>query len=355
MQNIVQNVFYSLFFLILVTPTLGLFFDFEVYPGCEKRELAAKPEFELSLEYIDHFEDYFDDHFGFRNLMIHLNGTIRYSIFNSSSKPQKAVIGKEGWFYYTSLSDKILNSYSNNNLLSEPELNYTSEIWAKRKALLKARNIDYYMIVWPNKPTIYPEFVPYRMSIQKRDTISKLDQIITHLKMKDSPVELIDVRKEIYGHKTEYKLYCKHDTHWNDLGAFIAYQKLMGKLNIIPYQMSDFDITWEETNKGGLIAVMGLCNSNRITEQLPVFEFKDKNISIEHIVSDLKSMYCKRNNSCNSEKRILIFRDSYTSALVQFISLHFRESYFVWSGYNQTIVDKVNPDIIIVAKVERYL
>ncbi|MCD4732126.1 MAG: hypothetical protein K8R74_16080, partial [Bacteroidales bacterium] len=272
MQKISHHIYYSIFIAILIVPMLGLFIDLQLYPNCEKRELAEKPEFEFSKEYINHFEDYFNDHFGFRNLMIHLNGTIRYSIFNSSSKPQKAVIGSAGWFYYTSLSDKIMDSYSNKNLMPEYELDSISEEWANRKILLEEHNIEYYMVVWPNKPTIYPEFIPFKMSIQKKDTISKIDQIISYLESKNSPVELIDVRDELLSHKEEMRLYCKHDSHWNDLGAFIAYQKLMTKLNMAPYQLSDFDITWEETNKGGLIDVMGLCNSNRIIEQLPDFK-----------------------------------------------------------------------------------
>lgn len=334
---------------------LGLFIDLEVYPNCEKRELADKPKFELSKEYINQFEAYFDDHFGLRNLMIHLNGTIRYSVFNSSSKPQKAVIGSNEWFYYTSVSDKIMGSYANKNLIAQFELDSLSKEWANRKALLKDHDIEYYMVVWPNKPTIYPEYIPYKMSIQKKDTISKIDQIIDYLESKYTPVELIDIRDELLAEKEENKLYCQHDSHWNDLGAFIAYQNLMQKMNMIPYKMDDFDISWEDSNKGGLIDVMGLCNSKFITEQLPVFKFKGGYKYIEHITTELDNMYYKRNEFSKSDKRILVFRDSYTSAMVQFISLNFKEAYFVWSDYHQFVVDMVDPDIVVVAKVERYL
>ncbi len=166
---------------------------------------------------------------------------------------------------------------------------------------------------------------------------------------------MIDVRDELRTLKNEDKLYCQHDSHWNDLGAFIAYQQLMTKMNIIPYQLSDFEITWEETDNGGLIDVMGLCSSKLITEQLPHFIFKGDIENIEHITTELDNMYYKRNNSSKSDKRILVFRDSYSSAMVQFISLNFKEAYFVWSDYHQFVVDMVDPDIVVVAKVERYL
>lgn len=355
MRKILQHIYYTIFIAILIVPMLGLFIDLEVYPNCEKREMADKPKIEFSKEFINQFEAYFDDHFGFRNLMIHLNGIIRYSVFNSSSKPQKTVIGSNDWFYYTSVSDKIMDSYSNNNLISHFELDSLSEKWTKRKALLKSQNIDYHMVVWPNKPTIYPEHIPVKMSIQKKDTISKIDQIINYLKAKNSPVELIDVREELLSYKKNDKIYCKHDSHWNDLGAFIAYQQLIIKMDMSPYQLSDFDTTWKKTDKGGLIDVMGLCNSSLIIEQLPSFEFKGDIENIEHIKTELDNMYCKKNNSGKSDKRILVFRDSYTSAMVQFISLNFKEAYFVWSDYHQFVVDMVDPDIVVVAKVERYL
>lgn len=355
MQKIIQRIYIAIFIAILLVPTMGLFIDLAVYPNCEKRELAEKPQFEFSKKFINQFENYFDDHFGFRNIMIHLNSTIRYSIFNSSSKPQKAVIGSEGWFYYTSTTDGIMDSYTNKNLIKEYDLNILFKILAERKALLNNRNIEYYMAVWPNKPTIYPEYIPYKMSIQKKVTISKIDQLINFNESTNSPIKLIDVRNELLENKKEKKIYCKHDSHWNDLGAFIAYQKLMTKMNMTPHQLNDFDIIWEQTNTGGLIDVMGLCNSTMINEEQPIFKFKDNNISIEHILTDVDNMYCKRNDFSKSEKRILIFRDSYTSAMVQFISLNFREAYFVWSDYNQMIVDKINPDIVLVAKVERYL
>lgn len=355
MQKIIQHIYYSIFIAVLIVPVLGLFIDLELYPNCEKRELAEKPDFNFSKEYINQFENYFDDHFGFRNLMIHLNGTIRYSIFNSSSKPEKAVIGNNGWFYYTSLSDKILNSYANNNLLSESELDSITEIWEGRKDLLENQNIEFYLSVWPNKPTIYPEFIPYKMAIQKKGTISKIDQVISYLESKNSTIELIDVREELANHKSTDKLYCQHDSHWNHLGAFIAYQRLMTKLNMDPYHLSDFDITWEETTKGGLIDIMGLCSSSMLTEQLPVFKYKDSTISIEHFSTELDNMYCNRNDSSKSDKRILVFRDSYSSAMVQFISLNFKEAYFVWADYHQFVVNMVKPDIVVVAKVERYL
>jgi len=336
-------------------PGLGLFFDFEIYSSCEKRELAENPKFELSHEYLDQFEDYFNDHFGFRNLMNYINGSIKYYFFNSSIKPQTAITGKDGWLYYTSVQDRIMGSYSNKNLLSDAELIETIDTWEKRKVLLDSSNIEYYMVVWPNKSTIYPEFVPYRMLKQKIDTFSKVDQIISYLKINNLPVELIDPRKDLLEQKEHSRIYCKHDSHWNELGSFFAYQKFMVKMNITPFQLSDFNISWEETKRGGLIDVMGLCHSERIIEELPKFELKDTTLTFTHETTDFDRMFYTRNDSSPSDKRVLIFRDSYSSALVQFISLHFSETYYVWTNYHHPFVEIVKPDIVIVATVERYL
>jgi len=40
--------------------------------------------------------------------------------------------------------------------------------------------------------------------------------------------------------------------------------------------------------------------------------------------------------------------------LIPFISLHFQQSNFIWSDYDQKFVDDMQPDVVLVAKVERF-
>lgn len=355
MKKSLQRIYLGVFIGLLMLPVIGMSWSGEEdYKNCENRELAPLPDFEFSKDYIKAFEVYFNDHFGFRTWMNHWNSVLKYQLFNSSTKPNQAKIGAEGWFFYSSAGDFVLGSYSKTNLLDTHQLAHLQTALEARKALLNEQGIAYHFAVWPNKSTVYSEYVPYGMQILQQDTLSKIDQVIKFFEQKSSGIEIIDVRSELMQGKKERKTYCQHDTHWNSYGAAIAYQKLMKKMGYKPYEMSDFNIEWKSTPKGDLTGFMGLCNSTDIVEELPHFTLQKDHFEIEKIETDIPSAYGKRNLSLKEGKRILVFRDSYASALVPFIELHFKEAYFVWAGYNQEIVDQLKPDIVLEAKVERY-
>ena len=50
----------------------------------------------------------------------------------------------------------------------------------------------------------------------------------------------------------------------------------------------------------------------------------------------------------------MVFRDSFTSALVPLIARHYSKAIFVWEGYHPKWVEKFQPNVILDAKVERY-
>ena len=355
MQQIIKHIYLFIFLLLLIFPTIGLYHPLQEYDSCERRRLHELPEFELTSQFATDFEAYFKDHFSYRNLINHWDAFIKYAVFGSSPKPQESIVGADDWFYYTSLVDHAIKSYSHENLFNPQQLQQHLQAWEDRKSQLGKSGIAYYMAVYPAKSTIYTDNIPNRMQILQKKSISKIDQILMALEKRNSPLQLLDVRTTLLAAKDDRQIYCKHDTHWNAYGAFLAYRQLMEHIGITPYSLEDFDIKWESTSEGDLINIMGLCNSREITEMTPLFTLKEQppQLSISEYESD--RMFCKTNASIQSDQKILIFRDSYTKAMVQFIELHFKESYFVWAGYNQEIVDRLKPDIVVVAKAERYL
>ena len=68
-----------------------------------------------------------------------------------------------------------------------------------------------------------------------------------------------------------------------------------------------------------------------------------------------KGTIITQNDNSPKKQKALIFRDSFTTALVQFISLHYKEVIYINGIYDQSIVDKVKPDVVISCRVERYM
>tara|TARA_R110000744_G_scaffold89196_1_gene173544 strand:+ start:14310 stop:15941 length:1632 start_codon:yes stop_codon:yes gene_type:complete len=347
------------FFLVLTLPFFQSSFTL-INPGVnlEKRTLSEKPSFKFTSEFVTKYESYFNDHFGFRNHLINWGGIFRTKLFRSSLHPETVKFGSDGWLFYNKINSNIYKSYSRTNLLTPDTLNIVIEKWEQNNKRIDSFGGKYILTSWPNKHTIYPEQLQFSMRAQIVDTISVVDQIIQRLKSTNSTVNFIDIRQELSGGKEENQLYQKFDTHWNDYGAFLAYQSFFNKayeiVKINPKTTEDFDIKWQDINTGDLVQMLGIKNDGYFVEQEPKFTLKKNANQIEYlpITGFPKKTIITRNKFCGNKLKVLVYRDSYTSKLVQFISLHFFEVTYIW-GNERGYINKLKPDLVIEGFVER--
>jgi hypothetical protein len=354
-----ESAFMAIFMLILILPTLQNWIHFaKPMESMEKRELAKLPEFSWTKDYARQFETYYNDNFGLRTYLVNWGGAYKTKLFRSSMHPEKVMLGKNKWLYYNNFKSKIFDSYRRVNLLDKDSLALLAHQWEDNKKRFEAEGRKYFLAFWPNKHTIYPEFLPATMSVQIKDTVSRVDQIIDYLKVHNSSVTLIDVRPSLLESKTTHQLYHKFDTHWNDYGAFLAYgtffENVRNELGIAPKAASDFDIIWEDYFGGDLIQMLGVQNNGFFKEKNPKFKLKENSDQIEYLSIEgyPKLTIRTRNKYAGNTLKALIFRDSFSNGLIQFFSLNFYEVTYIW-GHKEYYVKKVQPDVIIDGFVER--
>lgn len=348
------------FVIIIVAPFfVQVFVDESKNKSLEKRELAAMPGFTSFETFPTEFENYFNDNFGLRNEMIEWSGKIKVNIFKTSPKPEKVQFGDSKFLFYNSLEDEIFSSYTHTNLLSQEELEKLYQKFANRRKYLNDNGIIYLSGFWPNKHTIYPEYLPATMSLQIEGNISLADQMTDYFKKKEFP--FFDVREDMIRAKGNRNLYRKLDTHWNANGAYTAYNSFClstyGTLGLEPYSLSDFEIVEKKEREGDLTEQIGVSSILGYVDDLPIYRLKNKSKTYE-VVSNKgypAGTVITFNKNCGNDKKILIFRDSYTTALIQFISLHFKEAIYISEVYDEALVDKLKPNIVISCRVERYM
>lgn len=344
-----------IFFAIILLPSLDQIFEISKRENIENRNLADAPEFSISNNFVTEFENYYNDNYGFRQLLIHYGSLGKLMFFKSSSNVEKAVIGKEGWMYYN--HPVLYHSYTNQNLLSQIDLDNKVNVWEARKEQLGNQGIKYILGFWPNKQTIYPEYFSETMKLQVKDTLSKADQVLEYLKKTNSPVQLIDVRNALFEAKERQHLYQTYDSHWNLFGSYTTYfaffKQLLPELEIEPYDRSHFDILSRTFYGGDLTKILGIQKQEYYTDIRPVFDFKPGNVFTQEGQSNktVKTF----NKNCNNNLRVLIFRDSYANGLVQFFSLHYKEIIYIKGRYNEEAVLRLAPDIVMDLHVERGL
>ncbi len=330
----------------------------------EKRKMAVNPEFrwDRMFQYLKEFTPYYNDYFTFRSDFIYLDNLLKVKLFKVSPTPT-VLIGKNGWLFY----DKPVNQpgtveyYRALNPFSVKELEQWNNLLEQRRQWLAARGIHYLFIIVPNKNTIYPEFMPDH--IRRVNKKSRMDQLVEYLE-KHSRVPLLDIRSALKDAKTQYPVYSKTDSHWNDYGAYIAHREIINYISRYfkeakPLPLSRFNIK-NVNHMGGDLATMLSLHEEILRENIigmkpsPPFTFREsRKENISRYVRQLQTQ-CQTTPLPN----ILMVHDSCYHRLRPFLSEKFSKVLYIWDwdlNFYPEIIDRETPKLVIDEMAERFL
>lgn len=331
----------------------------------EKRALAEFPKFSFKpaawRDYFAGLEKYYNDHFGFRKMLLRWEHKWKRSLFSESSVTE-AMIGRDGWLYLArgGMVDNMLGNLS----YSDAQLAAWKQVFQTRRDWCAARGIAYQLVIAPEKHSVYPEHLPTWIPAEpKSDQIS---QLVAYLKT-NSTVPVLDLREPLRQAKTNMLTFHRTDTHWNDYGAFIGYEALLMALaqqrpELKPLPLDAFEIR-HSPQPGGDLAVMlaqehSLVETDHITltPKPPRGIIKAKADSTLSVKTQKKendpAILVSENPAANGT--VVMFRDSFTIALQPFLAQHFHRILYVWQhDWNVPFIEAQQPDIVIDEIVER--
>ena len=330
-------------------------------PEAENRELAEFPHIDATWSSVAKFGTglglWFDDHFGFRAALVRWYGESR--LFGLGVSPSTAVVkGRDGWFFYA--DDEGMTDYSNEEPLTpEAVANWRAAVVDARN-WLQARGIAYVFVIPPDKHVIYPEDVP--PSIRKVGTTSRMDQLFAALDA--AGVAMVDVRPALEAAKTRERVFQQTDTHWNDRGAFVAYQQIIDAVRrqvpAVPpaWTRSDFEATTTVRHGMDLAGMMGLTRVLREVDLTltPTRPRRAKVIEPAGSAATAGEGRIVTEIPGSTLPRAVIFRDSFFSAVAPFTSEHFSRAVYLWQNdFDADVVLKEHPAVVIEEIVGRHL
>lgn len=310
------------------------------------------------------FKSYYSANFGMKTTLFEAYKNFTQKFFNDDPLPSKVITGKNDWLFLgDSDSNAMMESLGFLNFTNR-ELKQISTKIESRREWLASKNIKYYICAAPSKHTLYREqlpFTPFKVNDSKLKTLRK------HLK-NEINFDIIDLNEALIQKKDSINLFFKQDTHWNHYGAFLGYIKIMDviqkdfkivKKNRINIEEVEFDSI---SNKVRDLNV--LLNNMNIYEEGVVLKIKERKNAIKDNPKDLPPYYIKNKFIFNYERyinpskelKIIIFRDSFSTLLKDYISETFGESVFIWNqSFNKEIIDKEKPDIVLFEFGERVI
>jgi len=222
-----------LFSAVVLAPTVDLFVRDDVArgPGPELRRPAPRPtpprDLRGLLVYSRNYEAYWKDSFGLRDKLLRSHSAFKVLGLGVSPDPLH-VIGKEGWIYNT--NHHLIDSWRGARPLSAAQLAGWVGRLERRRRAVEELGAHYVFALAPDKPAIYPEYVPDRLN---KIGPSTADQFYDYVR-EHSTVDVLDLRPALIAEKAndtpgDY-VYYRLGTHWELRGAITGYNTFVEHL-----------------------------------------------------------------------------------------------------------------------------
>ena len=220
----------------------------------------------------------------------------------------------------------------------------------------------------PTSTSIYPEMMP--TTIRRVGAVSRTDQRATRLggvrRLQDTPAASRSTSgRALMQAKTSERIYHQTDTHWNDRGALVAYQIIIDALRrqvpAVPpaWTRDDFEPVTRDVEGMDLAGMMGL---TRVLHEVDL-ALVPKRARRARVVEPAGAGPTAEEGRLVTEipgsslPRAVIFRDSFASRLVPFLSEHFSRAVYLWQNDfdADVVVSQEHPDVVIQEIVGRHL
>lgn len=361
-QKINRVVLTAVFFGILALPILWFGKPSFVPALQENRRLEAFPA--RSLYWFQHFERWFNDRYGMRDALVYYGSRLQMARTGIPMQ-QDVVIGKDGWLFYdedyTPGQAHFADLYGRAPL-SQDELAVMTQNLVQVRDRLRSCGVAYYLVIAPDKQTIYPETLQMRVPAETR---TRADQLLASARGAGLLPNVIDLRAPLLAAKAtqSFDLYKRTDSHWNTLGAFIGYQTIRERLVkdgvLAPSERAQLDAYRVSRHRfeGGDIAVNLLSLPNYFEDYVVELDsYKPRQATPINVPGwpPTQTVEFLSTENAAAQGDLLLYRDSFSGELMPFFAEDFHRMYavlgHVLDGAN---VAKARPKVVVQETVER--
>lgn len=298
---------------------------------------------------------YKTDNIPFKNQLIAINNSIDYFVFHKASN-KRVILGEDQWLFYDCKDDgDPIGSYQGTNLFTESDLLAIKNNCIAQRDFLASQGKEFVIFIVPNKERIYCEYFPdrYGEPADRYRTMQVVEYLRenTDLRVVYPYEELMETKKIL-----EENIYCKTDSHWNEIGGYVGARALLGELGIEMPEITEsrIKISKGENRSGDLAKMLGLSKQLQFYDVEYRVEGYDTH-DARTIQWDLDDECCYQTKNADPRK-IYVLGDSFGIVIADYIGSQYQESCMKYNlAYSYEDFREEDPDIFVVETVERYI
>lgn len=316
-KKILPALFVSISLAVCLAAGVSSFFG-NADASVERREDLEPPSFiedgALNGDFDSELSDYLTERTPLRGPFLNAKTKIMTSVFKVSPE-DGVIIGKNDWLYFK----ETAGEYTGEDLLSPRVIFNISDALKQIEDFCESNKIDFVFTVAPDKNTLYPENMPARYIKSDVNNFTVLSSLL-----KENGLNFVDFSD--LNKLSDEPLYYKYDTHWNRKGALIAYNRILDGVKR-PHETYE-NAALKTAEKTGDLSLMlypgeGLAETEDAPDVNFNYRYKRRLKSEEDIT--IETVNDKASGS------LLMFRDSFTNALLPYLAENFNEAAFLRS------------------------
>lgn len=315
----------------------------------ENRTLASFPTADTGIEeWPAAFEEWLNDHAPFRNEFMSLNGQLNWMVGTLDSSD--VLLGKEHWLFLKDVSDsKSISDYQGLTAYTEAELADFTDTLATLQSRLAEHGTRLVVVIAPAKEGVYSQYMPDSIPVVSRPT--RVQTLAGHLS--EAGIPLVRPQQDLMDLSAERQVYYRYDTHWNEVGAYLAVTQAEALLGhaLTPLEDCQVTVTQEQkapTDLANVSAVWTLCQDD------PYYSVDAPRAEQLSCTPDGYRMHWQG----TGEESLLMLRDSFGEMMAPFLCAGYDQSVVLHTA--AVTVDAINeevdglPDVIVLEAAERY-
>lgn len=318
----ITSVFISAIVLIIMVSFI--FMPKSDFSENENRYLQKFPDFSVENiaegSFTADLNSYLQDHFPLRDIFINIKtgfekNILREKLINNIYICDDFLIEK---YNNPKNMDKIINTFNK---------------------FEDSTNVKVDLMLVPTAITIYEDKLP--MFVTKGEQLNDLKKYYSEVNM-----NCIDVYNDLKDSDSDY-LYYRLDHHWTTEGAYIGYKSYCRAKGITPIEENKFIVeTVSDDFKGTIYSKL---NDNRLKADTITVYNQDLDLTVKYDSDESNSLYAAEyletkdkysyflnnihssveitNNSIDTNKELVIAKDSYANCMIPFLVNHYKKIY----------------------------
>lgn len=347
----VKAVFLAAALVLVAVPSVGMLWA-RTDATIENRELAPVPRLlaeggGFNVNFLAECGAYFDDHYAFRDMLVTANSRLRAALGTSST--DQVVVGSDGWLYYGG----TLNDYLGRSALSDRSLANIAHNLRLAQGYVESKGASFAFAVAPNKNTLYDANMP-PFYLRSPDP-SNAERLAPFLQAEGvSYVDLLG----LLGAQDE-TLYLHRDSHWDNRGALLAADALLGGLGKGPLPIDPAAAEARDDFVGDLENMLYPAEKRaEVNYYYAGYNSPSADgapLAWDYVEGeDVTDSWVQ--TSGDGSGSLLMFRDSFGNALVPFLASAFEQAAFSkLVPYNLPEMTRVGADCVLIERAERHL